>query len=149
MSGRADEWWMLVRVEKNAKCEDFNHDQTKAKYVHHLIHTASNHLDQLKLVIDTHSCSMLSMSRKLSKSGVRVNEDGEGRIVVNVPSIAVAKGHEHIPLKPSQGHKCLLSSIDNEVNLSSFLQESCTTGSSLPGIYLTTSMTFASIANCF
>ena len=92
---------------------------------------------------------MLSMSRQFSKSGVGVNEDGEGRMVVNVPSIAVAKGQVHIPLKPSQGHKCLLSSIDNEVNLSSFLQESRSASSSLPGIYLTSSMTFASIANCF
>ncbi len=48
---------MLVRVEKNAKCEDFNHDQTKANYVRHLIHRSTRapivFLDQLKLIIDT------------------------------------------------------------------------------------------------
>jgi hypothetical protein len=52
-SGRADERWMLVRVEKNAKCENFNHDQTKVNYMRHLIQTGSNRLDQLKLIIDT------------------------------------------------------------------------------------------------
>ena len=69
-------------------------------------------------------------------------------MVVNEPSVVVAKGQSHIPLTPSRGRKCLLTSIDNEVNLSSFLQESRSASSSLPGIYLTSSMTFASIANC-
>jgi len=113
-----------------------------------MIHMGSDRFDQLKLIVDTKSCSTVSMSKKVSKSRVRVNEDGEGQMTVNRPSAGVAKGQGHIPLNPSKSRKCLINSIDNEPNCSSFLQESNEGSSSLQGIYLTAAMTFVSITKC-
>jgi len=94
-----------------------------ANYVHHMIHTGSDRPDQLKLIVDTKSHSMLFMSRKVSKSQVRVAEDGEGRMTVNGPSGGVEKGQGYIPPKPSQSREHQISSINNAVNHSSFCQE--------------------------
>ena len=78
------------------------------------------------------------MSRKSSKSRMGMNEKGEGRILTeNGPSAGVAKGQARLPPKSGPNRKCLINSIDNELNCPLLLQESHKGSSSRNGIYLT------------